>query len=159
MTCTPSGIPSGERPLGTLMVGSPSRLQQLWNEGSPPPSVAGKAQAVEDRISVMGMDPVVRAWAERREKFLFAAMLIVALARCLWEADRQMGFDELFTYYIARLGSIAEIVRAVPADGNPPLYYLLAHATHRLVDQPELAIRLPSVAAFAVTLLCVHRFV
>ena len=101
----------------------------------------------------------LRAWAERREKFLFAAMLIVALARCLWEADRQMGFDELFTYYIARLGSIAEIVRAVPADGNPPLYYLLAHATLRLVDQPELAIRLPSVAAFAVTLLCVHRFV
>lgn len=33
---------------------------------TPPPAVAGKAQAVEDRISVMGMDPSVRAWAERR---------------------------------------------------------------------------------------------
>jgi len=32
----------------------------------PPPAVAGKAQPIEDRISVMGMDPAVRAWAERR---------------------------------------------------------------------------------------------
>ncbi len=101
----------------------------------------------------------LRAWTERREKLLLAAMLIVALARCLWEADRQMGFDELFTYYISRLGSFTEILHAVPADGNPPLYYLLAHACLRLVSQPELAIRLPSVAAFAVTLLCVYTFV
>ena len=101
----------------------------------------------------------LRIWAERREKWLLAAMVIVALARCLWEADRQMGFDELFTYYISRLGSFGEILRAVPADGNPPLYYLLAHGCLRIVGQPELAIRLPSVAAFAVTLLCVHAFV
>ena len=32
---------------------------------APPPQAAGKAQAVEDRISVMGMDPAVRAWADR----------------------------------------------------------------------------------------------
>ncbi|HUK03974.1 MAG TPA: DUF4124 domain-containing protein, partial [Burkholderiales bacterium] len=33
---------------------------------SPPPHAAGLAQPVEDRISVMGMDPGVRTWAERR---------------------------------------------------------------------------------------------
>jgi len=32
---------------------------------TPPPQVAGKAQPVEDKISVMGMDPAVRAWADR----------------------------------------------------------------------------------------------
>lgn len=33
---------------------------------APPPAAAGKSQAVEERMSVMGMDPVVRAWAERK---------------------------------------------------------------------------------------------
>ena len=32
---------------------------------TPPPHAAGKAQPVEDKISVMGMDPGVRAWADR----------------------------------------------------------------------------------------------
>jgi len=32
----------------------------------PPPSAGGSARAVEERISVMGMDPTVRAAAERR---------------------------------------------------------------------------------------------
>ena len=27
----------------------------------------------------------LRVWAERREKLLLATMLIVAMARCLWE--------------------------------------------------------------------------
>ena len=32
----------------------------------PPPGAAGRAEAVEEKISVMGMDPAVRAAAERR---------------------------------------------------------------------------------------------
>ncbi len=32
----------------------------------PPPDTAGKAEPVEEKISVMGMDPAVRAAAERR---------------------------------------------------------------------------------------------
>lgn len=39
---------------------------QVNYSNAPPPSVAGKAQQVEERISVMGMDPAVRAAAERR---------------------------------------------------------------------------------------------
>src|SRR5262245_35593088 len=39
---------------------------QVHYSNAPPPSVAGKAQVVEDQISVMGMDPSVRAWADRR---------------------------------------------------------------------------------------------
>lgn len=33
---------------------------------APPPESAKSGQVVEERISVMGMDPAVRAWAERR---------------------------------------------------------------------------------------------
>lgn len=101
----------------------------------------------------------LRVQVERREKLLLGAIVVVALARCIWEADRQMGFDELFTYYIARLGSWTDMISAVPADGNPPLYYLLAHACLQFVGPPELAIRLPSIAAFLVTLLCIYAFV
>jgi hypothetical protein len=39
---------------------------QVNYSNAPPPSVAGKAQVVEEQISVMGMDPAVRAWAEQR---------------------------------------------------------------------------------------------
>jgi hypothetical protein len=39
---------------------------QVNYSNAPPPSVAGVAQPVEERISVMGMDPAVRAAAERR---------------------------------------------------------------------------------------------
>lgn len=101
----------------------------------------------------------LRSWADRREKLLLAAIVVVALAQCIREMHRQFGFDELFTFYIARLGSFGEILRAVPADGNPPLYYLLAHACLQVVGPPEIAVRLPSVAALAITLLCVHTFV
>jgi hypothetical protein len=39
---------------------------QINYSNAPPPSVAGKAQVVEEQISVMGMDPAVRAWADQR---------------------------------------------------------------------------------------------
>jgi hypothetical protein len=39
---------------------------QVNYSNAPPPSLAGKAQIVEEQISVMGLDPAVRAWAERR---------------------------------------------------------------------------------------------
>jgi hypothetical protein len=39
---------------------------QVNYSNAPPPGVAGTAQPVEERISIMGMDPAVRAWAERR---------------------------------------------------------------------------------------------
>jgi hypothetical protein len=39
---------------------------QVNYSNTPPPSVAGKAQVVEEQISVIGMDPAVRAYAEQR---------------------------------------------------------------------------------------------
>ena len=39
---------------------------QINYSNAPPASVAGKAQVVEEQISIMGMDPAVRAWAEQR---------------------------------------------------------------------------------------------
>jgi hypothetical protein len=39
---------------------------QVNYSNAPPPESAKSGQVVEERISVMGMDPAVRAWAERR---------------------------------------------------------------------------------------------
>jgi hypothetical protein len=39
---------------------------QVHYSNAPPAAVAGSMQPVEERISVMGMDPEVRAYAERR---------------------------------------------------------------------------------------------
>ena len=39
---------------------------QVNYSNAPPPTAAGAAQPVEDKLSVIGMDPAVRAYAERR---------------------------------------------------------------------------------------------
>jgi hypothetical protein len=102
---------------------------------------------------------VAAAWVTRHEAWLAGAFILSVIVRLLPEAGRPFWFDELFTFYIARLDSLSEILRAAPADGNPPLYYLLAHFCQRLFGQNEFATRLPSLLAFMVALVGVHVFV
>ena len=69
---------------------------------------------------------LIATQVERREAWLVGGLVLLAFVQCLELTKRQLSFDELFTFYIARLDSLEAILRAVPADGNPPLYYLLA---------------------------------
>ena len=77
--------------------------------------------------------------------------LVVAARKHLWN-------DELFTYYISRLGSIHAIHDAllVAADQNPPPFYWLSYAGMNL-ESGTLGIRLPAI--FGVWLLGVSLVV
>ncbi|SIO46839.1 hypothetical protein SAMN05444166_4994 [Singulisphaera sp. GP187] len=72
-----------------------------------------------------------------------------------------MGFDENFTYRIARLNSAEEIWRRM-ADGlgetNPPFMHIVAHYALLSPLDPDLAIRLPSMIGYWVMVACVFRF-
>ncbi len=87
---------------------------------------------------------------------------IVALGYALMElasAARPLWFDELFTFQIARLPDLRDIFRAIPADGNPPLYYLLTRLSFNLLGETSLAARIPAILAFTTALLATYYFV
>lgn len=92
------------------------------------------------------------------ELFLLAGLFAYAAAE--WQrVGRRFWFDELFTFHIARLPSLTEMLRAAPADGNPPLYYLLADLSMTLFRETEFAARLPALLAFLTALLATYLFV
>ena len=102
---------------------------------------------------------LIATQVERREAWLVGGLVLLAFVQCLELTKRQLSFDELFTFYIARLDSLEAILRAVPADGNPPLYYLLARLGLMLTSNIELAVRFPSILAFTGALLATWAFV
>ncbi len=86
----------------------------------------------------------------------FAVFSIVFLTGIAGDAfGRPFWFDELCSWHIARLPSLAAIVAAINqgVEPNPPLSYVLIRFSHLLFGTGELATRLPSVAAFWVALL------
>ena len=64
---------------------------------------------------------------------------------------RPFWFDELSTMLVASRSSLQEMLRAVPADGNPPLYFLLARPFLSLPISTELALRIPSLVAINIS--------
>jgi hypothetical protein len=80
----------------------------------------------------------------------------------IYRAQHQLfWFDEIFTFYIARLPNIASIWNACThgVDFNPPLLYLLTRWSQGLFGVNELGTRMPEVVGFWVFCLCLYRFV
>ena len=70
-----------------------------------------------------------------------------------------LWFDEFFTLFISRLPSLPEMLRAMPADGQPPLQYLLTHLFLRVLGESELSLRLPELLAYMAVGLLTYRIV
>lgn len=83
-----------------------------------------------------------------------ATVVLTAAARPLW-------YDEILTFYIARLESPTAIVRALLAGAeiHPPVDYVLRHLSMRLFGETELAFRAPSIAAALAASLSLFLFV
>lgn len=82
-----------------------------------------------------------------RERILFAAILVLALAVRLWDLRaRSLWFDEAGEYWVstAPFAHLAQSVRT--GTGDPPLYEFLLHAWMR-VSHAEAWLRLLSVIA------------
>jgi hypothetical protein len=83
---------------------------------------------------------------------LFAVEIHTAYTRPFW-------FDELSILFISSTPTLHEMFRAIPTDGNPPLYFLLARGCLHLPIKIELALRLPAIFAFMGAALAIYRFV
>jgi hypothetical protein len=62
---------------------------------------------------------------------------------------RALWYDELFTYYIAQKPTVEQVVEtAARTDLNPPLEYLVARFSTKLLGADAFGLRLPSAVAF-----------
>mgnify|MGYP001594038629 CR=1 FL=1 len=70
-------------------------------------------------------------------------------------------FDELFTYYIARQCSAADImaILRVPVDQQPPPFYFVTHAASRLAGDVHIGFRLPGILGVWLMSVCLFLFV
>ena len=84
----------------------------------------------------------------------FTGTLAVAAMRPLW-------YDEIFTAYLARLGSTTQLWAALSqaTDVTPPLFNLITRESVLLFGPTELALRLPETIGFWVMSLCIFAFV
>jgi 4-amino-4-deoxy-L-arabinose transferase-like glycosyltransferase len=99
------------------------------------------------------------AWMTRHEKSLAAIAAIYVLLTITLQARKPLWFDEIFTFYIARAPGLQQLFQAVPADGNPPLNYLLTRLSLGLFGESELATRLPAILGFALAMLATYLFI
>ncbi len=104
-------------------------------------------------------------WAEMLTRHRYVFLVLVSLAYfaiTLYRAQRKLfWFDELFTFYIARLPDLGSIWAACKsgADFNPPLLYLLTRWSQAVFGAAELGTRMPQVVGFWLFCLCLYRFV
>ncbi len=83
----------------------------------------------------------------------FGITLSVSAFRVLW-------FDELITFYIARLNSVHAIWNALykGADPNPALMHLLVMWSMRMFGSGQIALRLPAILIEGVGIFCLFEF-
>ncbi|MGD1069421.1 MAG: glycosyltransferase family 39 protein [Bryobacteraceae bacterium] len=83
--------------------------------------------------------------------------LTTTLARCI----KPFWFDEITTYYLARMDSVSIAWRAIRNGGDlqPPLMVVLAHFSQRLLGPNEIATRLPAILGVMVACGCTFAFI
>jgi len=93
--------------------------------------------------------------------FLIAVALTVFVFALLAAHWRPLWYDELFTLYVASEPSLVATVRALlgGADTNPPVDYLLRHASIAAFGPSSSAFRLPSAVVYVAGLFAIYAFV
>jgi hypothetical protein len=96
----------------------------------------------------------------RYEKVVIGLIVLVALCLQLRAAFlREFWFDEICTYLVSSTPTLRDMFRAIPLDGNPPLYFLLARLCLHFPIRAELALRIPSILATDATVMLLFLFV
>lgn len=96
-----------------------------------------------------------------------SALLLLAVSAAYWTLTWSFAFrklmwnDELYTYYIARLPTMHDVLGALMTGGEqtPPFFYLATRASLHLFGINNISIRLPEMLAVFVMMLCLFRFV
>jgi len=118
-------------------------------------------ETVEIDQSAVGFGHQVRQRYKRA--YVFVALLIVyALIRGVAGANaKPFWIDELCTLEVASKSGIREMCSALKrgTDSMPPLFYVIEAAALKVTSNTQVALRLPAILAFPLTLICVFAYV
>jgi hypothetical protein len=115
------------------------------------PFVASKAPSRLDRL--------VFSIARYERRYIALAVAILTLLVAYEALTAPLSFDEFFTLFISRLSSLPEMLKVMPADSQPPLQYLLVHASLHWFGTSEFTLRLPAMLAWLAAGLLTWRIV
>jgi hypothetical protein len=93
---------------------------------------------------------------------LILVLVVYAAIRSVFLATiKPFWYDEMCTVLVARLPSVSTIWRGLKqaVDGMPPPYYLVERIAGRLLQNEQVAFRIPATAGFCCVLVCVFLFV
>jgi hypothetical protein len=91
-----------------------------------------------------------------------AGLIAYAMVRSVVGAlSKPFWFDEICTWIVVRQPNLRAVWSALerPADGQPPLYYLVERGAAKIASNELLSYRLPSILAFCVAIILVFVFV
>jgi len=93
--------------------------------------------------------------------FIVGLTILYLLGTYVLAKRKLMWNDELYTYYIARLPTMADVWAALMAGGEqtPPFFYVITRASFALFGVNNLALRLPEMLGFWVMSVCLFIFV
>ncbi|HEY0758003.1 MAG TPA: glycosyltransferase family 39 protein [Acidisarcina sp.] len=99
-------------------------------------------------------------WTERHAGALLP-LILIAFAAQRWVASsaRPLWFDEMFTFDLATAPTWRLFKAGLTADGNPPVYALLARVSMHIFGASEAALRLPSLIAYLAAIVLLYKFV
>ncbi len=122
---------------------------ESWG-GEPIALLADRMQAAAEGFST---------WCDSHKGLLIALFSLFHFGVLLLVAQHtQFWFDELFTYYIALLPTVPDILSELgkAVDHHPPAYFLLNRFVAGLFSDPHIGFRIPAIAGF--WMLCVGLF-
>ena len=89
-------------------------------------------------------------------RWVSASTLIFFVLSIVRDLRTTMWFDELFTLYLAKLGSGQEIIAF--SDASPPLYPIIVQWLLPIIGNDALALRLPSTLGYCAMMVCLWAF-
>jgi 4-amino-4-deoxy-L-arabinose transferase-like glycosyltransferase len=107
---------------------------------------------------VAGLGRLLARLVSRHERlFILIAVAVFGSTVTYHAFTTPLQFDEFFTLFISRLSSLSEMRRAMPADGQPPLQYLLTHVLIRMFGETEIAVRALELICYLAVGLLTYR--
>ncbi len=100
-----------------------------------------------------------QAFRRREGPLLLFTATVFGVKVVAWAWTGPLWFDEFFTYFLSKISPVSEMLKALPADSQPPLQYLIARLFLHLPGPLEVVLRLPDLIAYVAAGLLVYRIV